>query len=88
MRPRFIIFCDGGIGNRINALISGLAIVRYFELPYQIHWPINNWCAAAFEDVFESQESISTLSIKDLYGQMGDALPLLHDEIAEVVRRI
>ena len=82
MTPRLIIFCDGGIGNRINALISGLAIARYFELPYQIHWPINNWCAAAFEDIFESRESISILSIKDLHGQMGDALPLLHDDIA------
>ena len=82
MTPRLIIFCDGGIGNRINALISGLAIARYFELSYQIHWPINNWCAAAFEDVFESPQSISTLSIKDLHGQMSDALPLLHDDIA------
>ena len=82
MTSRLTIFCDGGIGNRINALISGLAIARHFELSYQIHWPINNWCAAAFEDVFESPQGISTLSIKDLHGQMGDALPLLHDEIA------
>jgi hypothetical protein len=24
--PHLMIFCDGGIGNRINALVSGLAL--------------------------------------------------------------
>jgi len=78
----FIIYCDGGIGNRINALLSGLAVARHFNLPYQVHWPVNNWCAAAYEDIFSKPEPISLLSLKDLQGQMGDALMLLHDEIA------
>ena len=80
--PALIIFCDGGIGNRINALISGLAIAKYFELSYRIHWPINNWCAAAFEDIFSNPENISIDSIKALNGKMGEAIVLLHDEIA------
>jgi hypothetical protein len=78
----FMIYCDGGIGNRITALLSGLAVARHFNLAYQVHWPVNNWCAAAFEDIFSSPEPISLLSLKDLQGQMGEAVMLLHDDIA------
>ena len=80
--PSFMIYCDGGIGNRINALLSGLAVARHFKLKYQIHWPVNNWCAAAFEDIFSNPEPVNPLSLKDLNGEMGDAVMLLHDEIA------
>jgi len=80
--PRLIIFCDSGIGNRINALLSGLAVARHFKLDYQVHWPVNDWCAAAFEDIFSHPEPISLLSLKDLRGQLGEAIMLLHDDIA------
>ena len=77
-----MIYCDGGIGNRINALLSGLAVARHFKLEYQVHWPVNNWCAAAFEDIFSTPEPISLLSLKDLSGRLDEAVMLLHDEIA------
>ena len=79
---QFIIFCDGGIGNRINALISGLAIAHKLGLSYRIHWPVNNWCAAPFASIFDNQEPISDLSISGLHGRLDDAQMLLHDEIA------
>ena len=80
--PRLIIFCDSGIGNRINALLSGLAVARHFKLDYQVHWPVNDWCAAAFEDIFSHPEPTSLLSLKDLRGQLGEAVMLLHDDVA------
>ena len=80
--PRFIIFCDGGIGNRINSLVSGLAIAREMGLTYRIHWPINNWCAAPFDAIFENEEPVSTVSISSLKGLLDDADMLLHDDIA------
>jgi len=80
--PRFIIFCDGGIGNRINSLVSGLAVAREMGLQYRIHWPINNWCAAPFDAIFENDEPVSTVSISGLKGLLDDADMLLHDEIA------
>jgi len=80
--PRFIIFCDSGIGNRLNALLSGLAVARHFNLEYQIHWPVNNWCSAAYEDIFSNPEPISLLSLKDLRGRLGEAVMLLHDDVA------
>lgn len=79
---RLTIFCDGGIGNRINSLVSGLAIAHHFEIPYCVHWPENNWCAAGFSDIFRSQHPTSTLSIKSLRDQFKDSVVLLHDHIA------
>jgi hypothetical protein len=79
---RMIIFCDGGLGNRINSLISGLAIAHYFKLSYCVHWPINNWCAASFSDLFKSKHLTSNLSIKTLRNQLKSNVFLLHDQIA------
>ena len=85
---RLTIFCDGGIGNRINALASGLAIAHHYGLTYCIHWPENNWCAASFSDIFNSQHPTSRASIKDLHNQCGDAIVLLHDEIASTALNV
>lgn len=82
MRADILIFCDGGLGNRINALVSGLAIARYFGLTYCVHWPINNWCAAPFQKIFANRLNVSTESISQLKGLLDDAVMLLHDEIA------
>jgi len=79
---RFMIFCDGGIGNRINALVSGLAIARAFGLRYRIHWPVNNWCAAPFDAIFDNLEPVSAVSISGLKGMLDGADMLLHDDIA------
>lgn len=76
------IYCDGGIGNRLNALLSGLAITRHFNLSHVVHWPANNWCEAEYQDIFKNKENISTLSLKNLAGQMNECKMLLHDEIA------
>lgn len=81
-KNQLMIFCDGGIGNRINSLISGLAIARHFNLTFCVYWPENNWCQAGFEDIFKNQFALSKKSIKDLTGQLSEAVVLLHDEIA------
>jgi tetratricopeptide (TPR) repeat protein len=82
MRPDILIFCDGGLGNRINALASGLAVARYLGLTYCVHWPINNWCAAPFQKIFANKLNVSTESISQLRGMLDDAVMLLHDEVA------
>ena len=48
------IYCDGGFGNRFNALVSGLVLAKTLDLSPQIVWPVNNWCGAAFGDLLES----------------------------------
>lgn len=47
------IYCDGGFGNRYNAVLSGLVLAEAADLNPIIVWPTNNWCGAAFEDIFE-----------------------------------
>ena len=77
-----LIFCDGGLGNRINALASGLALARYFGLSYCVHWPINNWCEAPFHKIFANRLNVSLKSISQLKGKLDGSVMLLHDEIA------
>lgn len=48
-----VIYCDGGFGNRFNAVTSGLALAKALQLKPQVVWPLNNWCGAAFEDLFD-----------------------------------
>ena len=53
MRP-LVIYCDGGFGNRFNALVSGLVISATLGLRPQVVWPVNNWCGAPFDSLFEN----------------------------------
>lgn len=52
---RLVIYCDGGFGNRFNALVSGLVLAKTLDLSPQIVWPVNNWCGAAFNELFEDE---------------------------------
>ncbi len=81
-RSQIIIYCDGGLGNRLNALLSGMAIVHFFKLDYIIHWPVNQWCAAEYSDIFNADANVSTESLTSLKGQLSDHVMLLHDSIA------
>ena len=81
MNTKIHIFCDGGIGNRINALISGLALAERFAMHSTVYWPINSWCGAAFEDLFENTLDIRTEALDALAGKFGHAKIMMHDEI-------
>jgi len=52
---RLVIYCDGGFGNRFNALVSGLVLARKLALSPQVVWPVNNWCGAHLSDLFEDE---------------------------------
>lgn len=49
---KLIILADGGLGNRLSGLTSGLATARKLDLPVTISWPANNWCGCYFSDLF------------------------------------
>lgn len=52
LSPRgFVIFCDGGLANRINSLIGGLVLAERLGRRPQVVWPRNNRCGAAFGEV-------------------------------------
>jgi len=48
-----IVYCDGGFGNRFNALVSGLLLARRTGRAPLFVWPVNNWCGAAFAELFD-----------------------------------
>jgi glycosyltransferase involved in cell wall biosynthesis len=54
----FHIYCDGGFGNRFNGLISGLLLAEAAGIKPVVVWPRNNWCGAAFKDIFENNFEI------------------------------
>jgi len=51
---QLVIYCDGGFGNRFNALVSGLVISATLGLRPLVVWPVNNWCGAPFGSLFEN----------------------------------
>ena len=75
------IFCDGGFGNRLNALFSGIAIAKLFDLEVKVYWPRNNWCQAAFNEIFTNKFDVSELSLPDVAGTLKNTFCLLHDQI-------
>jgi hypothetical protein len=85
---RIQIFCDGGLGNRLNTLLSGLAIAKLFELQATVYWPRNNWCKAAFGDIFSTRLDISEQSLSDVSGTLDEAIVLLHDQLGADTLRV
>ena len=64
---KMIIFCDGGLGNRLNGLIGGLIAAEKLSCIPIIVWPNNNWCGCCFEDLFVSNLEIQNKSINDIF---------------------
>ena len=58
MTRSIYIYCDGGFGNRYNALLSGLVVAELAGLEPTIVWPTNNWCGASFEEIFEKPMNV------------------------------
>ena len=52
-KPTFYCFCEGGLGNRLNSLYTSIVLASLLERPLTIFWPLNTWCEASFENLFE-----------------------------------
>lgn len=46
-------FCDGGLANRLNALLFCLVLKELYRHDWEISWPRNNWCGASFGSLFD-----------------------------------
>jgi hypothetical protein len=49
----FYVYCDGGLCNRLNALLGGLELSRNANFGLIVSWPINNWCELSLGDVLD-----------------------------------
>lgn len=59
------IHCDGGFGNRFNALVVGFNICERGGFIPVISWPSTNVCRAFYYDIFEPQFLFTTERLED-----------------------
>lgn len=74
-----LIYCDGGLANRVNSLIGGLVLAERLGRRHQILWPRNNRCGAAFADLFEMPDSAHDLRLPDLLPHESQLQLWLHE---------
>ena len=85
---QLLIYCDGGFGNRLNALFSGLALAQALQLPHTVFWPRNNWCQAGYTDIFEAGPTVDERTLGNLAGTLDGCVPLLHDTMGADVLKL
>lgn len=74
-----IAFCDGGLSNRLNSLIFCLILKEKYGHAWEIGWPKNNWCGAAFGKLFESELIVREEPLDYYRSQEYDYTPVLHE---------
>ncbi|MDO8931345.1 MAG: asparagine synthase (glutamine-hydrolyzing) [Rhodocyclaceae bacterium] len=72
-------FCDGGLSNRLNALIFALILRRKFGHRWAASWPKNTWCGAAFDRLFEIDVPIHDYPINYFKEHENEYLLLMHE---------
>ncbi len=72
------VLCDGGLSNRLNALLFALVLKRHFKHDWSISWPINNWCGAPLESLFVPPLPVDSHSLKH-YRERSSALMLMQE---------
>jgi hypothetical protein len=60
------IYCDGGLGNRLLMMFSGLHFAKQANKEFIIHWPSNNWCGCNFNDLFDNKYNVTNFNLKFL----------------------
>jgi hypothetical protein len=75
----FVIFCDGGLGNRLGTLIGGLLVSDLINFKPIICWPENSWCGCAFSDLFSTDHKVIDNDINDLFSSNMDSIFIMHE---------
>lgn len=78
-----VIDCNGGLGNRIRSLCSGLYLAEAAELPFVILWPRNPRCDAFYTDLFDPIALVFDQEVVDLLPSYSGLVSLLHEPYQE-----
>lgn len=73
------IHCDGGFGNRFNALVVGLLICERGGFKPIISWPSTNVCRAFYDDIFETQFEFNANRLEDYSNSIDEFEFIMHD---------
>jgi hypothetical protein len=73
------VLCDGGLANRLNTLLVALALKVHTGSAWGIAWPVNNWCGAAFEDLFEPVLPVSRNGLSYFKAQQDRYWQVFHE---------
>lgn len=76
---QFLIFCDGGLANRINSMISGMVLAERLGRSFRILWPLNNRCEASFDDLFDMRCFVGEHRLIDLVPLSANLILWLHE---------
>ena len=74
-----IIFCDGGLSNRLNILIFALILKSKFGGNWAISWPINNWCGAKFNTLFSAEMPVYEHPLGYFKDNENDYILIMHE---------
>jgi hypothetical protein len=85
-----IIYCDGGLGNRLNSLVPPLALAVDTSLATSILWPRTRWCDAGFEDLFSGGVKVIGLHLDPVLEQLSNNnfVDLTHRPADEVAAKL
>jgi hypothetical protein len=78
-QPGNVVYCDGGLCNRLNALIYALVLRDRFGHDWSLSWPQNNWCGAAFGSMFSIDMPVLGHSLQNYRHLQDDYLFLMHE---------
>lgn len=73
------IHCDGGFGNRFNALVVGLLICERGGFNPIISWPSTNVCRAFYDDIFETQFEFNANRLEDYSDSIDEFEFIMHE---------
>lgn len=76
---KLIIFCDGGLGNRLGVLIGGILTAQQLNRTPILCWPENTWCGCNFNDLFDSEYEVLNLDINELFTQNKSKKFIIHE---------
>ncbi len=73
------IYCDGGFGNRFNALTVGLLIAKVGNFKPVIFWPSTNWCRSLFQSIFKNKYEVLPNRMSSLRDSYNDYAFVMHN---------
>jgi hypothetical protein len=83
MKSKNVIFCDGGLCNRLNTLLFGLILQKKMGGTWELSWPVNEWCGVDFEELFIINMPTNTKPLDYYKKNEKDYLLIMHENQAQ-----